>query len=316
MKFQYKCVSSDICSPIQVILRPGKYYIECYGAQGGKSLVNGNPIYSGGKGAYTAGILLLRKKLPLYLYIGGKGSDAERPKQIIPGGWNGGGSGQYEENDDDDTGAGGGSTDIRLVFGEWNETKSLNSRIMVAAGGSGSCFCADGNPGGDITGYIRGSCSEKDYKPSNTNQTHGYKFGIGENGRSVDGNPQAFTPYSGSGSGYYGGTIRYPSLPTGFEGFYGASSSGSSYVSGYEECNSISEEGVHTGSSIHFSSYYFLNPVIKNGMSEFPSFEDSSTVIGHEGNGAIRITLISPQTGHCYLRNHISFLFFLFCFGS
>ena len=317
MKFRYRCSSSDVCTPIHIELTPGKYFIECYGAQGGYSLQNGKQIYQGGKGAYTAGILLVRERLPIYLYIGGKGSDASRPNKVIPGGWNGGGAGRYEEGDDDviidDAGAGGGSTDIRLTPGEWNDIISLRSRIMVAAGGSASCFCAEGNPGGDFTGFIRSSCSDDDFQRSDTNQTNGYKFGVGEDGRDFVGHPGAVAPYTGAGGGYYGGKTRYPIA---FQHYVTSSSSGSSYVSGHPKCNSISEDGEHSGSPIHYSKRYFLNPIMKNGFSEFPSFEDLNPVKGHEGNGAIRITLLTPYTQQCTRRIHLSYLFFLFCFGS
>ena len=185
---------------------------------------------------------------------------------------------------------------------------------MVAAGGSASCFCADGNPGGDLTGFIRKSCNANDFTPSDTNQTHGYKFGVGEDGKYCT--QQTSTPYTGAGGGYYGGLTRYPSSTRDANAYYAASSSGSSYISGYPGCNSISKEGKHSGSPIHYSSRYFLQPEMKNGKSEFPSFIDSTPVIGHEGNGAIRITLITKYTQTGTKRIRLSLTFFLLCIGK
>lgn len=63
----------------------------------------------------------------MYIYVGGNGASHA--------GWNGGG----DENDSSASGgSGGGASDIRLTSGAWDNVSSLNSRIMVAGGGSGS----------------------------------------------------------------------------------------------------------------------------------------------------------------------------------
>lgn len=89
----------------------GWYRIELWGAQGNKT--------SGGKGAYTTGVIRLTEGEHLYFYVGKNGN----------------------------TGQGGGATDVRLVNS--NASDGVNSRIMVAAGG-GSGVGADG---GTIVGY-------------------------------------------------------------------------------------------------------------------------------------------------------------------
>ena len=121
-------------SSFNISLPAGKYKFECWGAQGGTGHTDGASKYEGGRGAYVSGILKLKKKRTFYLYIGGKGADADESNRPT-GGYNGGGKGAMD-NDDDDSGAGGGSTDVRLVSGQWNDEKSIYSRIMVAAGGS------------------------------------------------------------------------------------------------------------------------------------------------------------------------------------
>lgn len=104
-------------------LEAGK--LEVWGSEGGK---NGSYYRSSGKGGYSVGTINLRKKTILYIYVG------ESPKSTM-GGWNGG-SGA------DKAAGGGGSTDISL-YGEegstnWNNSKHLYSRIIVAGAGGGS----------------------------------------------------------------------------------------------------------------------------------------------------------------------------------
>ena len=112
----------------------GYYKMECYGAKGGYSRINGSIGATGGNGGYTFGVIYLEKGEKLYVYVGGHGADAVVGKDA-KGGYNGGGLGTWDHSDDEAAGAGGGATDIRLISGEWNNFESLKSRIMVAAGG-------------------------------------------------------------------------------------------------------------------------------------------------------------------------------------
>ncbi len=114
--------------------KTGYYKIECYGAKGGYSRINGSIGASGGNGGYISGFIELKKGEKLYVYVGGHGADAVVGKDA-KGGYNGGGLGTWDHSDDEAAGAGGGATDIRLISGEWNNFESLKSRIMVAAGG-------------------------------------------------------------------------------------------------------------------------------------------------------------------------------------
>ena len=98
----------------------GIYKIELWGAAG-------NDNYDGttksGKGSYTSGNIKLVKGTKLYVYIGQKG-------QAVNGGitFNNGHANANGWN-------GGGATDIRVISGNWDNDESINSRIMVAAGG-------------------------------------------------------------------------------------------------------------------------------------------------------------------------------------
>ena len=108
----------------------GEYQFECWGAKGGGQL--------GGNGAYTTGILNLNENKTIYAYIG---STTSNTTGVYNGGWNGAYYG------------GGGATDFRIKSGNWNNSESLASRIMVAAGGSGG-YAVNGMAGGNLNGIL------------------------------------------------------------------------------------------------------------------------------------------------------------------
>ena len=71
--------------------------------------------------------------ITLYVYIGGKGTDASPTEsKESPGGFNGGGVGGTDiaEPPAGKAGGGGGGTDIRLIYG------NISSRLIVAGGGA------------------------------------------------------------------------------------------------------------------------------------------------------------------------------------
>ena len=271
-------------SSSSINLSAGIYKFECWGAQGGTGLMQGNKVHTGGKGAYTSGIISFVTRKELYLFVGGIGANGSAtPNTIAAGGYNGGGNGGPDTTDDEGAGGGGGSSDIRLVNGEWNDTKSILSRIMVAAGGSGSADEAYGAPGGALKGFKLTANKALSFAYSTTNQTNGYKLGIGENGR-----PHQYTPSSGAGGGYYGGlAVNGIGAPI----YEAVSSSGTSFVSGYRGCDAVDENGAHTGSPIHYSKHRFINPIMKTGDEEFLS-PDKQKETGHAGDGAILITYL------------------------
>ena len=309
MIFKYPCQDSTKCHPITIDLLPGRYRVECYGAEGGTGLQNGNISGSfGGKGAYASGILTIKQTTQFHLFLGGQGTDGyngyDKPS---PGGWNGGGdsgkdTGSSPSDPPDTSGGGGGATDIRLILPpegeEFDNNESLSSRIIVAAGGSGSAYDTYGAPGGDITGYKALENNTQKFGPAEVNQTHGFALGKGENGKNHTG-----TPSSGAGAGYYGGTSGQADTPP-----YRSSSSGSSYVSGHKDCPKFQ---LPTDPNIYFE---FSFPKIVNGSGVFPSLSsdvDHTTEIGHSGNGAIKITEIRTCSV-CQYHPYNSYLIFLF----
>ena len=203
------------------IKQNGYYKIQCWGAKGGCSLVDGNRGKSGGKGGYTSGIIYLNKGEKIYVYVGKKGEDATRGKDS-KGGYNGGGLGTWDNRDDEAAGAGGG-----LI--------GLTNRAIALPG----------------------------------TQTSGYKFGIGQDGYGTGDSDGV----AGAGGGYYGGTTNDHADSE------EAGAGGSSYISGYDGCDAISEEStenhiVHTGQSIHYSNKKFINAQILDGLNKIIDEDD------------------------------------------
>ena len=120
----------------------GWYKIELWGAAGASS-----SSAQGGSGAYTSGIIYLEENTLLFFYVGGKGSGRN-------GGANGGGAGNGDGR------GGGGATDVRLVGGAWNNTDSLNSRIMVAGGGGGANNTLAGQNATTLEGYTSSNAND------------------------------------------------------------------------------------------------------------------------------------------------------------
>ena len=135
-----------------VELPPGKYKLQCWGAQGGTSYGDSNGV--GSKGGYSEGILTLNETTTLYVFVGGKGSNGSSTS-LVNGGWNCGGAsvGYSSYSSGGEYGysypaCGGGATDICTVTssmsyssGRTNRSSaSLLSRIIVAGGGGGGSY--------------------------------------------------------------------------------------------------------------------------------------------------------------------------------
>ena len=282
--YLYPCGSSSSCNNLEVSLPRGIYKFECWGAQGGTGRTDGVLKFHGGNGAYVSGIINIEYLTNFYLYIGGKGGHASSTSGTsASSGWNGGGRGGIDTRDNDASGGGGGSTDIRLFPGNWNDLTSLRSRLMVAAGGSGSCFNSYGAPGGNITGFDMKYTGFYDViSTTTTTQITGNSFGIGANGLQ-----NQYTPSSGGGGGYYGGVANTPG-----GGYTSVSDSGSSFISGHKFCNAINKDGIHLNYPYHYSGLYFYNTSMLTGIEYQPGFLNENLILGNSNNGTIRITYI------------------------
>ncbi|HGM3509498.1 TPA: glycine rich domain-containing protein [Clostridioides difficile] len=186
----------------EVVLPPGKYLLECWGAAGGGGIriVDFN-LRS--KGGYSKGELTLRKETTLYVYAGSKGSNYGST-------FNGGGKAMMHEGTSGGGALycnGGGATDIRLIGGSWDNEQGLLSRIIVAGGGGRNNFETKGGDGGGDAG---GDGSKADSKGT---QTNGGKGEVGLDGSFGKGGSAVSASsgenYGGGGGGWYGGGSGY-----------------------------------------------------------------------------------------------------------
>lgn len=137
----------------EITLPPGKYKLQCWGAQGGS--VSGSYTAAGSKGGYSEGVLTITEPTTIYVFVGGKGTDSSTSSTsgTANGGWNGGGA-SVRRSSYDSSGEygvsyprpGGGATDMCLVTSTMNyqsgrtvrSSASLLSRFIVAGGGAGA----------------------------------------------------------------------------------------------------------------------------------------------------------------------------------
>lgn len=273
-------------------LEDGKYRIEAWGASGKEN----DSIYkkSAGRGSYTAGTIELKKEDVLYAYVGGQD------------GYNGGGIGEA---------TGGDATDIRLASGAAQEFSGLKTRIMVAAGGGGGMYnttqkltsagdggslegsdalCVDskGNTDGGGHGGMQTAGGEYGNQNLLIPNAQSVSAGFGYGGYNINFSAGCSKIASGGGGGYYGGGAGiHPG------GSWDGGGGGSSYVSGYEGCDAISEDSTvnnihHTGQPIHYSGMVFSDIEMIAGTDLMPSATEDSNVYGWVGTGHVRITYL------------------------
>lgn len=273
--WNYSKTGTNTASTIHTFTAPveGSYTFECWGAQGGRGLADGNLEGIGGKGGYAKGTINLSANNQFFIFIGGKGDDAKISTRVA-GGWNGGGMGDHDGQDDEGGGGGGGATDIRVTNGNWNDFTSLLSRIMVAGGGGGAAWNLAGGYGGGLSGGSGLGQTDNTHVGSPGTQESGYKFGQGEDGTRMYTN----SGVAGSGSGYWGATASRGAAECESSG-----PGGSGYVSGMEGCYAVKSSSTSSNVSMdkttpnHFSGRVFSNASMQNGVNE--------------GNGKARITL-------------------------
>ncbi|MCI9978037.1 hypothetical protein JY742_18070 [Clostridioides difficile] len=183
----------------KVVLPPGKYLLECWGAAGGGgSKITDTNLRS--KGGYSKGELMLKKETTLYVYTGGNGYSSYSTI------FNGGGDTRISESTSSGGSiycGGGGATDIRLVGGSWNNEQGLLSRIIVAGGAGRNNFEKKGGDGGGETG------GEGIYANSGATQISGGKGTSGTDGSFGKGgkfiSAETGKNHGGGGGGWFGG---------------------------------------------------------------------------------------------------------------
>ena len=252
----------------------GLYRMELWGAGGNYNPTNMRDQI--GAGAYTKGEIRLNSGDVFYINVGEQKNDGTFGQASFNGG--SAGSGARDMNGNTITSCakgstctnssgGGGATDIRIVSG--NSQASLESRIMVAAGGGGNVYykageiIGIGGDGGGLVGYYAGSygsyygnllynqtIDEADGTTTSIgtdlNKPHDFAFGgtqkkggvtnydslgsAGTFGLGGSGNDLG----AGGGGGYYGGagggkTKSYNGSPSG----YTPGAGGSSFIAGH-----------------------------------------------------------------------------------
>lgn len=189
--------------PEKIILYPGKYKFDLYGANGGYS--------HGGKGGHVSATFLASKTTELFLYIGGAGKSGAEANGG-EGGWNGGGSGGNRLDSCESGGGGGGATDIRSIAGSWNA--NLEKRIIVAGGGGGGSGhpVAHGGDGGSLDGSNSFKSGGDNLCPNmgsnGGKRVSGYAFGYGQNGKNGNKCDCCFEGSGGGGGGWFGGNVK------------------------------------------------------------------------------------------------------------
>lgn len=237
----------------QINLKPGKYFFEAWGAQGGASKE------TSGKGGYASGYLQIKKETMVYIFVGGKGTFSSSSPS---GGFNGGGAG-FIGSLGHKCGGGGGSTDFRY------DKNNLSTRFFVAGGGGGEGeyygTVYSGGDGGGTAG-TNGNCL--------SGRTFNGKYGTQSSGGTA---VNYKTKVSGSGTSESGG------IGTGWD------NSGGGGGGGYFGGSGGYESGGGGGSG--YISSEFTNPKLLAGDKEMVHLNGVYSQ-GNKGDGAARITMI------------------------
>ncbi len=195
----------------------GYYQLETWGAQGGS-----NGGYYGGYGAYSTGVMLLKKDQVLYVTVGGQGKVCSSSNSTCLGGYNGGGSAKAYSEGGSRAAGGGGATHISSSPGLLTEFKNNRDEIIVVSGGGGGGHYTNsanggiGGSGGGATGMEPTSLLAHHYVTAR-HAYPGTQTAAGCNNAGTDcggfgyGGSSKTTQYhgaagSGGGGGYYGGS--------------------------------------------------------------------------------------------------------------
>ena len=299
--FNYPCTSRSSCTPISLIVRPGVYKFECWGAKGGLWEFKGFAPSIPGLGAYTSGEIVIHKTTQFYVYIGSTGHfNCVRDDMYEISGI-----------------TGGGATDVRLVStNNWYDNESLISRIMVAAGGAGSEWAnVVGGNGGELVGgsgiYAGKECKGAS-QTSGSSECSSFSYSDPYPGTfGVAGIPASSSDHGGiGGGGYYGGT----SYNCAYSG-----SGGSSFISGHKGCIAVKDSSspiIHSDYNIHYSNLVFFNTEMIGGnkIATLPTGEKG---IWNSTLGAFKITIFSfiasCKVARCRCNNLVSLLVFIIC---
>ena len=296
--FSYVASAQTFTAP-----KTGTYKIECWGASGGGAVVGL------GSAGYVSGVISLTKNQGLFVYTGQQGNLYENYSSTYM--FNGGGYANQKKTNECGC-CGGGATDIRTTNGSWDNSASLNSRIMIAAGGGGANdnnisdqITSSGSCAGGLTGYA-GNSGVSRYNPYQGRGASQYSGGAGgpsysdaqaggagafgkggvggHNTYNTSGN--TIKGGSGGGGGLYGGG--------GSSGLYSGvwhGGGGSSYISGHPGC-AAKELTFSSPVMIDGAGYQWISTSAGSKVG-IPTIADASArTNGYVGNGYCRITRV------------------------
>ena len=278
--YEYPCANSSVCHSIDIVLSPGIYVLEVWGASGGANSSENSAL-----GGYSYGILTLREETKAFIYLGGLGICKTTGDRFTGTAFNGGGSGSKLISHAY-SGSGGGASDIRLV------NDSLHNRIIVAGGGGGSGsyqIQSKGGAGGGLEGKdgdegIENANTAKGGKGGGQESDDLSRFGIGE---SHKGNQNGSNRNAcGGDGGWFGGGagVLYAAGGGGGSGFV------------YTTYNSL----------VHLSERYFLKSAY--------TISGDDPRVSYYGNGRARITLISFVCSYQQSKFSLHWLPLIACF--
>lgn len=271
----------------------GKYKIEIWGNQGGRS-GDSNGNFWGGKGGYTAGEIELTARDILKIYVG----QCDYSHNYVEG-WNGGGrAGGYKY-----CSPGAGSIDVRCVqiaskpdlvadkatnenpFLGLTGDENTDPRIIVGGGGGGTGSNDNSYHSFSYGGYAGGL---EGARATFNGSEDGGKGGTQTEGGASDEGNYGYTTGLTDGSAGRGGN-------TGKKGNDGSSSGGGGggwFGGGGGSWYRQTRGTGGGGGSSHIHSTLFTNPVYKAGNEDFLAPDGVTTETGHSGPGMVRITLL------------------------
>ena len=312
----------------------GYYYLEAWGAQGGRSGLGSNPGISssilniaglrsdiqqqynseGGRGGYSNGYLYLEEGQTIYLAVGGAGETAYNInntylKTSARGGFNGGNNCSVPSSVSSDStpryfrGSGGGATHFSLSIkgsGLLYEYENSKDDVLIVAGGGG---------GSSIYAYI----THQNWCQYGKGGYGGGTIGGSVTSRGWDLNTN-YTAYNAIGATQTsGGSIvdESGSLVLSNVGKFGRACGTSGYPNntaaltvnqtptsggggGWYGGTNIGSQG-GSGGSGHINTSNLINGQMIAGNASMPNHDRSGTMIGNTGNGYAKVSYIKQN---------------------
>ena len=149
-----------------VVVPPGLYLLEVWGAQGGDSYLWTNTddtykIGSGGYGGYSGFYRHFSSETTLYVCVGGRGEDNNHIAHLDGSNWGGYNGGGHSRSN----ASGGGATHIATASGLLAALSDNRGAVLVVAGGGGGAGYSDSTVSGANDGGSGGGLRGNDGAP-------------------------------------------------------------------------------------------------------------------------------------------------------